>query len=662
MRVTMMRAALVMSIAVLLGGCPNSGVEPRPVPRGPTVAKLKGALELPPGEAAAAALRALLELGEKGNREASWEVTHYLFDLYDQARLTGDGSARTLLWQGLGQTGPARRGAEATRTVVQGLLTRLNDFLRRPAAASARAGSGGVGPTGTPSGPAAARDQDEKRRRLALRLKALLQSDEAFLTGAKGLGHRLRLLKSERRGPTGYAAELRLYALCAQAFRVAVLAPPQRRPAILNHCLYPLFELDPAPHLKPGTAVPQPPWTLYQQGLGELLGAVAAANRRAGALASLLEERDRQFYELRRHRLPILLHSQARDIPTLRGGRPYRWHSALMVRPDQLVYGGRSVLKPQARHFRVALSEAFFAGNKQTHVTLFATTGLPMAMLKPVLERAAATGFYSVGFGGVVTAASEVGFWRLAKGPTPIRLREVPLSLAPISAAAATLKTIPVSRLRWASACDQHQLGVLLGQGEATAYGPDGRLQPVLSTRSTGEALLQALGQLRDAFPSACAVRIAATDKLSYAELLAALSTLHSKGWSPTTPGSARGWRYVGYDLGPPKPTAATFASRVQVRIAAKITLPRLPRRLRAQREELARRIRPCYLRALDVTPARWAELEVRSTADKTLVNQARGTSPEEISLNGCVADEVSGWRKARAVAGPLRFTVQLKP
>jgi len=410
--------------------------------------------------------------------------------------------------------------------------------------------------------------------------------------------------------------------------------------------------------------VPHPPWIVYQQGLQGLLEAVATANRRAGALASLLEERDRRFYERRRYRLPILVHRQVRDLPSLTGGQAYRWHSALMVRPDQLLHGGRSVLKPQARHFRVALSEAFFAGNKQTHVTLFATSGLPMAKLKPVLERAAATGFYSVGFGGAVTASSQVGFWRLARGPTPIRLREVPLSLAPISAAAAALKKIPVRQLRWSSACDRYRLGVLLGQGQATPYGPDGRLPAVLSTRSTGDALLRALGQLRDAFPDACAIRIAVEDKLSYAELLAALSVLHTKLKAPIHPRSTAAWRYAGYDLGPPKPpaTGATFASRMQVRIAAKITLPRFPRRLRAHREDLARRIRPCYLRALDVTPARWAKLEVQSTPGKTLVNQARGTSPEELSLNGCVANVVSRWRKALSLPGPLKLTVQLKP
>jgi len=201
----MMRAALLISIVVLMGGCPKNGVDPRPVPRGPTVAQLKAKLELPPGADAAAAVRTLLELGEKGNREASWEVTHYLFDLYDQTRLTGDARARTVLWQGLGLTPPARRGPGATKAVVKRLLARVINFLRAPTAPTA-----GV-PVGASPRRAAPRSVDQGRRQLASRLKQLLRSDQLFLASTTGYVQRLALLKSELRGPAGYAAGLRLY-------------------------------------------------------------------------------------------------------------------------------------------------------------------------------------------------------------------------------------------------------------------------------------------------------------------------------------------------------------------------------------------------------------------------------------------------------------------
>jgi len=43
-------------------------------------------------------------------------------------------------------------------------------------------------------------------------------------------------------------------------------------------------------------------------------------------------------------------------------------------------------------------------------------------------------------------------------------------------------------------------------------------------------------------------------------------------------------------------------------------------------------------------------------------VSQLRGTAPEELSLNGCIAGAVDAWRKQYSVDGPLHFRVQLKP
>ncbi len=635
--------------SLLLLGCPQTTPQPNGKPRGPDVAVLDRTLELPPSEGVGRGLRQLEHLSQKGNLRARWSRLRYLFQLYDFARLTGEGPARKVLLSSLGFSGREKRGAQTTRLVLDRLTAAFVAFGRGTTPKS----------TSMPTSTSAPRPVAPLRpqRSLARRWAGLLRSDRAFLDDPKTLPERLKLLKAERSGPASAAALLRLYALCAQAFRVAVRADPRSRSRVLNHCLYSLYDFDPAPHLGRVGAPPHPPWTVYQNGLQKLLDKVAAASPRLVALAGLRMDLDRRFLRHNGARLPVLLHGLARDLPRLTAGRPYGGSSPLVLRADQLLAGGRVVMRPRKRHFRVALTEAYFAGNRQTQVTLFAVSSLAMGRIAPVLERAAATGFTRVGFGGVVSAPSDVGYWRVDRRTTPLRLREVVVSLAPISAAAATLKPSDLAKVGWNRTCARHGLGVLLATRQATPYGPDGRLGPVLSPRSTGEALVLALSRLRAAFPTACAVRISAHAKLAYADFLAAMVALRA------APRSAADWPWVGYALGPGKPPGnAAFANRVAVRLAAKVTLQRWPRRLKASPGDLKRRIRPCYLQVLDTMPTRWGRLEVHSAPGKTLVNQVRGTSPEELSLNSCVARAVDAWRKQHQVERSLRFRVGLKP
>jgi len=637
----MIRQLSTISLLTLLAtGCPQTTPKPNGKPRGPDVAALVNALELPPPAGVQRALLQLKQLSEKGDLRAGWARLRYLFDLYDFARLTGEVRARTVLLIALGGTGREKPGVHTTRLVID-----------RLAAAFAAYGASSV-----TTSRGALRKAPEHRA-LAKGLHALLQSDRAFVDDPKTLSRRLKLLKAARRSPVSAAAQLRLYVLCAQAFRVAARVAPERRAYVLNHCLFPLYDFDPTPHFRRVGAPPQPPWTAYQKQLHRLLDGVASAGPRMATLAGLLTELDQRFFRRNGARLPVLLHDHVRDLPRLTAGRPYRGASALVVRSDQLVIGGRAVLRPRRRHFRVALTEAYFAGNRHTQVTIFAPSDLPMGRLAPVLERAAATGFYRVGFGGVVSAPSREGYWQLARGGTPVRLREVVLSLAPISAAAATLKSLDPAQVGWNRTCARDGLGVLLDTRSATPHGPDGRLAPLVSPRSTGEALRLALSRLRDAFPTACAVRISAAATLGYADFLGAVAGLRA------APGAATRWRWIGYGLPPGKPPVnPTFASRVAVRLSAKVLLQRWPRRVRGDANDLKRRMRPCYLRALDTESARWGRFEVHSAPDKTLVSQLRGTAPEELSLNGCIARAVDAWRKQHSVDGPLRFRVQLKP
>ena len=76
----------------------------------------------------------------------------------------------------------------------------------------------------------------------------------------------------------------------------------------------------------------------------------------------------------------------------------------------------------------------------------------------------------------------------------------------------------------------------------------------------------------------------------------------------------------------------------------------------------LVRRLRTCYLPALDGAPARWAVYDVRLGEGKPIVSRVRGTQPEELSLTECLSGAVDTWRQVGNVTGAMRFQVELRP
>lgn len=647
--------SLLAVVAALGAGCPKPPVNsPRRVSSTVTLA---ARLVLPPDEGADRALVELRRRVAAGDRAAAWEVAHYLFDLFDFARLTGDPAARAWLWKALSLPGTPGRGVEPTRRVLdrlEGLVKGLQENAERrpPTSASepARASGGGATAAGaTPRGSGPAR---------AAALLPLLTSDRAFLAEPAAFPKRVAVLRAARRGPLGYAAELRLYAVCAQAFRAAVLAPPDERPRVLNHCLYALFEVDPTPHIRPGARIPDPPWSAYQVGLAALLDRVADAGHRPAELASRLLARDRRFYAASLQALPLSVGEQVTGLPALPGGRPWAGGAAVLRLADQLVVGGRGMLRPEARDMRVALSRLFFSHGQRTHLTLFAPGDLDVRLLKELLERAADTGFYTLGLGGGRALESREGYWTVTER-RPVELREMVVSLAPSSEAARTLTTLTREELLWDRDCARHGLGLILRPGEVLAAGPDGRLEPVRPTGAYAEAAVGAAVSLQRAFPGACGLWVAAEPGVSFAELFGVVERLSRRDRPELL-----AFRYLGLQLEtPPLPASGNaFPQRVHNRLKAQVNLGGWPKRLAASGPVLEAGIRPCYLDALDTLPTRWARLEVVSTSDKTLVSQQRGTSPEEERLNSCVVGAVEAWRRGQDSLGPLRFQVNLRP
>ncbi|MDY0001958.1 MAG: hypothetical protein RBU30_11730 [Polyangia bacterium] len=617
---------LQASLLAFVAGCPKT--QPATPPRPATTGALAARLMFPPDQGAEQALVELERRGAATDRQAAWEAARYLFDLYDFARLTGDAPARAWLWKALALPGAPGRGAAATRQVLELLERRI---------AGLPSGVGGKGPAA---------------------LSALIASDRAFLAEPSAFPRRVATLRALRDGPLGYAAELRLYALGAQSFRAAVLAPPETRPLVLNHCLYALYDMDAAPHLRAVGRAPDPPWNAYREGLAAILERVGAAGHRQAELASRLLERDRRFYASNLHALPLAIGAQVPRLPRIAAGRPFGGGAAVLRLADQVVIGGRGLVRPEARDFRVALSRLFFAHGQRTHLTLFGPEDLDTRHLKELLERAADTGFYTLGLGGGKASTSREGYWA-STGKDPLEPRELVVSLAPSSEAARTLTNLGREELQWDRGCARHGIGLILRQGEVVAAGPEGRLEPIRPIGSLSEAAVSAVSGLHRAFPGACGLWVAAEPGVTYGELIRVAERLLGRDRP-----ELQAFSYLGLLLDPPglPPSGNAFPQRVQQRLKARVALASWPRRLASSEPALVSAIRPCYLDALDILPTRWARLDVVSTPEKTLVSQPRGTSPEEERLNACVSGAVEAWRRGEDTIGPLRFQVDLKP
>src|SRR5690606_31372843 len=202
----------------------------------------------------AEALAALAE----GDTAAAWERVHYLLDLFDDARFRGDAGAasRELLARALGLD-PAARGPAATDAAARALLAEVDTLLAA-----------------------------ERLHPGAQAARVLLDLDLEPRT-AEGAFSRAQALKRIARGggPVAANALLRLAGTCRRALADAAAAPSRREPLVLAHCLYPLYDADPAPYLSadPAARPPAPAWRDLVAGTRALVDGIGAGDRLARA-------------------------------------------------------------------------------------------------------------------------------------------------------------------------------------------------------------------------------------------------------------------------------------------------------------------------------------------------------------------------------------------
>lgn len=178
--------------------------------------------------------------------EKPWPRLHRLIDAFDAARFTGDTGSRQTLARDLAGTQTLGHGPAATNQVIEQLQIEADALLARD-----RLHAGAITARTLleyDRNPPASRDQVWQRM---VELKAIAQSDH----------------------PLAANARLRLFGYCRRALDDAARASRRDAAAALPHCLYPLYNSDPAPYFaeQPSDRPPPPDPAVLIERAKELL-------------------------------------------------------------------------------------------------------------------------------------------------------------------------------------------------------------------------------------------------------------------------------------------------------------------------------------------------------------------------------------------------------
>ncbi|WP_428262903.1 hypothetical protein [Haliangium sp.] len=267
------RAGLALGLALLCSAC--AGQTPSPAAPTPAAPSPTEVLRLPvPADAAAqdSIVDALSELAARAQGQgpeavaAAWTRSHYLLDLFDDARFRPDEASRAMLHRALGTAAEApTTGPAATTAVASALLVGVDEILAgerlHPDAVAART--------------LLRFDLEPPRAR------AQVHERMAPIEAIAGAG-----------GPLADNARLRLIGYCRTALADAAAGPRRDRGRILAHCLYPLYEADPEAYFSadPGARPPPPQALALARDLDRLAARVADDGGRLAVTGAAVRE------------------------------------------------------------------------------------------------------------------------------------------------------------------------------------------------------------------------------------------------------------------------------------------------------------------------------------------------------------------------------------
>jgi hypothetical protein len=600
-----MRPATVASLglALLTAACGPAAPPPETPRTTYDVARAAERLHLPPDEQTRLALDDLRSEAKGGNQAARITRALYLIDLFDHARFAAASASRKLLFEEVGGSAAAPGGEMATQWVAERLdaeLARVAEPGPEVAAARALLALELAGPDGD-------------------RLKAMA---------------RVKRVARDLHSPLRANAILRLYGYCARALRDATTAPRPERPRIANHCLYVLYDSDPAAYFSddPEQRPPDPPWTAYRTGLIPLLTEVPRTGSRLAPVAERLAETDRRFFaDLVPTALPLPLDVASAGLPAA-GGTPL-WDRTPLARieRDGVSVGGAPIVDDARLRSELAV---IITQDPRRTLAVVAAANEPASRVLRLAEAARRSGarVLELGVAQPVTLKVPAGdYWA---GKPVARLGVLPVALSPLGQGPGAIPRDDPRAALWDPARDE--LGLTLTVDDTYLLAARDGL--VARVRTDREALRVALRRVQRAFPDQSALAIALGDKPTYGDLVAAiLAARTDERGAPLFPALAL--------LPAPAKAAGSIEARVARRAAieVRVGVDGAPAAARAF-TPLAAQVRRCYLQAADRKGAGLGHLDFDlEKQGLTVARKCKHNEPvaRDAALRACVRERL---------------------
>lgn len=606
----------VAALALLVTACPGPSTGTKTTT--PTFDTDRALLTIPVPAEAGAALERMAARAEAGDVASAWARAHYLLDLFDDARFRRDDASLRMLSEVIDPGGAAGRGPEATDRALDFLLLQVDAVL---AADRLHAG--------------------------AQAARTMLEFDTQQPTARNQLFQRMLELKSVARssGPMADNAVLRMVGFCRQAMLDATDRAWAMRIRTVAHCLYPLYDSDPAPYFEDNPAARPPP-----PDVGDLLvdmeEMLSAITRRGGRLefaAAYLIEQLTDFASTGASELPVAPERGSLGLPTVDAATMYDWTPVIAI-------GDGSQMPSVDELTRALIAEV--AGDDRATVAVAASADAPARSLITVADaalRAGATRLELVVWIEQTLSVPKGDYWYgRIDGATVPRLGVIPVSLAVHAGLGAQAPAGPAQQQRWDPELAGLGVHLVVGPTEWVLTAPTGRIAAIGATDadSPERDLRVQLGQVRAAFGSEDGIVIVPGDGATMGQLIAAAAaTYRSEDGRPS-------FSRIALSATAVSPTTDVLAQRIARRHGATVTITTDEPDVLQSRASV---VRACYQDILDKAPNTAATVDVKADSDNVTATGPKMTK----AVRACVIDGIGALMKVRGVTAA---TVALSP
>jgi hypothetical protein len=511
---------------------------------------------------------------------------HYLLDLFDDARFARSKPSLDALAAAIGQSASSLRGGRGTDRAIAALQLALDSVLAI-----------------------------DRLHAAGQKAQTLLAADANPIRKRAQALQRMTELKSVARdkGPLSENARLRLIDYCVRALEDARRAKWAMRTRRAAHCLYPLYESDPAPYFSHAAAERPPPpraSVLVARLRAEITRKTPHRARHARSFRHISARLEALATGIDRAIAPPPAPA-ALNLPNAVSATPYDWTPVLTLKAGDTLASLAATL--------TKLEQAMLGDGRPAIALVLPSTatGASLRLAARVASRLGAKRLELVVGLQQRLAVPKGDYWAGRTTGPVLRAGVLPVSV--LTTAAPPLGRAAQGTRDWDPS--RATLGLTLRVDKVTwrLSGTDGAVAEV-PAGDVGQ-LRAALASVRQAYDYEQGLAIVPHASASYAHIVAAVD-----GASVDAEGRSLFPR-VALLAAPPKQTEARLAVRIRHRSRARVTIT--PKSMMRQ----AKLVRRCYQNLLEKTPLASGTLRVEgATATTTLV-----TGTQDANLQACV-------------------------